>query len=168
LLAVGSLALVISDNDVERRFIGSVLAADGFDVIQASRAVDAVFSIAAAEPSLILMASRGGFAFRASRLTAQRLIRIIRRLSDAPMVVIGDPQPIDEMNSLTSGGDVFLPREYSVSELIGRCRLLIRRQDNSPEGRRRPMNSHRGPVTFAQAAQSLLEVIIGGQAQATA
>jgi DNA-binding response OmpR family regulator len=164
--AVGTLVLVINEDDIERRFMGSVLAADGFDVIQAPRAVDAIFAVAAGEPSLILMATRRGLVFEAAHLPAHRLIRVIRRITDAPLVIIGDSQSADEISSMTNGGDVYLPRHYSVSELISRCWLLIRRQDPSLESRTRPLNAGYAPVTFAQAAQSVLDMLIGGHAQA--
>lgn len=154
---MGSLVLIVDDNQLERRYIAALLAADGFDVMQVDRAVEGLVAVTTVEPALIILASGPGLAAEAKRVRIPQLVRVFRRITSAPVAIIGDPESTDEVESLVSGGDLFLPRGFSVSELISRSRMLIRRQDDLPsalEG-----FGDLSAVDLAKTAHSVLEAM---------
>ncbi len=120
-LAVGNLVLVVDENDRERRYIGALLAADGFDIIQVSDSVAGMVKVTTFEPSLIILAAEGG------PVPFSQLVGIFRRISQAPLIVVGDSEPPDEVESMASGADLVLPKTFGAAELISRSRMLIRR-----------------------------------------
>lgn len=120
-LAVGSLVLVVDEDDRERHLIGALLAADGFDIIQVSDSVAGMVKVTTFEPSLIILAAEGG------PVPVSQLVGIFRRISQAPLIVVGDSEPPDEAESMASGADLVLPKTFGVAELISRSRMLVRR-----------------------------------------
>ena len=154
---VGSLVLIVDDNQLERRYMAALLAADGFDVVQVERAVEGLVAVTAVEPALVILASGAGLAAEAKRVRVHQLVRVFRRITKAPVAIIGDPEPTDGVESLVSGGDLFLPRGFSASELISRSRMLVRRQDDlplAPEGLGEP-----AAIVLARNAQSALDAL---------
>lgn len=155
---VGSLVLIVDDNPLERRYIAALLAADGFDVTQVEKAVEGLVAVTTVEPALVILASGAGLAAEAKRVRIHQLVRVFRRITNAPVAIIGDPEPTDGVESLLSGGDLFLPRGFTAFELISRSRMLIRRQDDlSPAAE----GSGEAGILLAESVNSLLDALAG-------
>jgi DNA-binding response OmpR family regulator len=159
LLRVSNLILVVDSDAIERRYISALLAADGFSVTQVDRAVDGMVAITAIEPSLVILAVGRGMAVEEARLRLPQLVRIFRRITNAPVAIIGDPESSDEIEALVSGGDIFLPRGFGASELISRARMLTRREGNAFRSARMQGGAAASTVTYAQVASAIVSVL---------
>ena len=122
-----NLVLVVDHDHIERRYISSLLAADGFSVTQVTRSLEGLIAATTATPSLIILAAGHGMAPEETRVPLDKLIRVFRRLTNSPVAVIGDADTADEVKSLVSGSDLFLSRGFTTSELLSRIRMLMRR-----------------------------------------
>jgi DNA-binding response OmpR family regulator len=118
---MGNLVLIIDQDDVERRYISTVLAADGFDIIQVASVVEGMVQEMAHDPVLIVVAEE------TAPVRVDEVIALLRRLSNAPVMIVGGGGDSDELASLRSGGDYYLARPYRGAELTARARLLIQR-----------------------------------------
>ncbi len=148
---MGSLVLVVDEDDRERRYIGALLAADGFDIIQVSDSVAGMVKVTTFEPSLIILSVEG------SPVPVSQLVRIFRRISQAPLIVVGDSEPTGESELMASGADLVLPKTFGAAELISRSRMLIRRggevSASVPE-------SNVSPPAVARSTHAALETLL--------
>lgn len=113
--------MIIDQDDIERRYIATVLAADGFDIIQVGTVVEGMVQEMAHEPALIVVAEE------TPPVRMDEVIALIRRLTEAPVMVVGGGGDSGEITSLRSGGDYYLSRPFRGAELAARTRLLIQR-----------------------------------------
>ncbi len=116
-----NLVLIIDQDDIERRYIATVLAADGFDIIQVGSVVEGMVQEMAHEPALIVVAEE------TPPVGVDEVIALIRRLTSAPVMVVGGGGDTGELASLRSGGDYYLSRPFRGAELTARARLLVQR-----------------------------------------
>ena len=134
------LILIIVQEDVERRYIAAVLAADGFDLIQVPSVVEGMVQTMAHDPALIIIAEE------TSPVLLDELIALIRRLTAAPVMIVGSGGEGGELASLKGGGDYYLARPFRGTELAARARALIQR---SSAGRRETASREDRTVVFA-------------------
>lgn len=118
--------LIIDPDQIERRYMAAILAADGFDLVQVATAIEGLVQAARREPSLVILAEETG------PVSVEDVIAVLRRLTAAPLMVVGDGGGGEGLASLRAGGDFFLARPFTAPELAGRARMLVRR---SREGR---------------------------------
>jgi hypothetical protein len=78
--------LIIDQDDIERRYIATVLAADGFDIIQVGSVVEGMVQEMAHEPALIVVAEE------TPPVRVDEVIALIRRLSNAPVIIVGEAE----------------------------------------------------------------------------
>jgi DNA-binding response OmpR family regulator len=116
-----NLVLIIDQDDIERRYIATVLAADGFDIIQVASVVEGMVQEMAHDPALIVVAEE------TAPVRVDEVIALLRRLSKAPVIIVGGGDDSDELASLRGGGDYYLARPFRGAELSARARLLIQR-----------------------------------------
>lgn len=115
------LVLIIDQEDVERRYIATVLAADGFDVIQVATVVEGMVQAMTHDPALIIVSEE------TSPVRINEVISLIRRLTEVPLMVVGGGGDTGELASLRGGSDYYLSRPFRGAELTSRARLLIQR-----------------------------------------
>jgi DNA-binding response OmpR family regulator len=115
------LVLIIDQESVERRFMASVLAADGFDLIQVASVVEGMVEAMSHDPALIIVAEE------TDPVPVDDVIALLRRLTEVPLIVVGSGGDNDELTSLKGGGDYYLARPFGAVELAARTRLLIKR-----------------------------------------
>lgn len=150
------LVLIVDGDELERRYISALLAADGFDVTQVASAAEGVIVAASGRPSAIVLASQRRDTGQGRTLRLPQLVRVFRRITGVPLVVIGDPESAQEVDVLVSGGDFYLRRGFATSELISRIRMLLRNEGKSS----RPESAVSSAPEVALAC--LAEAIIGG------
>lgn len=121
------LVLIIDQESVERRFMASILAADGFDLIQVASVVEGMVQAMSHDPALIIVAEE------TDPVPVDDVIALLRRLTEVPLIVVGSGGDDDELTSLKGGGDYYLARPFGAAELAARTRLLIKRSGGGRE-----------------------------------
>ncbi len=112
---------IIDADEVQRRRTASALAAAGFSILQASGSVEGLLQVLDSGPDLIVVAEG------MPPLQAGDLITVLRRISNAPIIVIGDDGDPSEIAALASGADVYVRRRDSRRLLTARVIALLRR-----------------------------------------
>ncbi len=143
--------LVVDEDDRERRLIGALLAADGFDIVQVSDSVAGMVRVTTFEPSLIILAAEGG------PVLVSQLVGIFRRISQAPLIVVGDSEPTGEGESMANGADLVLPKTFGAAEIISRSRMLVRR---GGEGSASVPESNVSPSAVEGSTHPILEALL--------
>ncbi len=125
---------IIDADEMQRRRTASALAAAGFSILQASSSVEGLLQVVESGPDLIVVAEE------MPPLQAGDLIVVLRRVSNAPIIVIGDDGDPSEIAALASGADVYVRRGDSHRLLTARVIALIRRfpPREGPEASLRP------------------------------
>lgn len=115
--------IVLIEDDVEiRRLVADALSRGGHDVESADRALPGLELAVKGDPDLVLMD------LGLPDIDGIELLRMIRAVSDVPVVVItarGGDQVV--VNTLDSGADDYLVKPFSVSQLEARVRAVLRR-----------------------------------------
>jgi two-component system KDP operon response regulator KdpE len=118
----GPLVLVVEDEPQMRRFLRASLTAHSFRLVEAGTAQEALASITAQSPEVILLdlglPDRDGI----------DLTREIRGWSSVPIIVISARgREADKVEALDSGADDYLTKPFGVGELLARIRVSLRR-----------------------------------------
>lgn len=117
----GPLVLVVEDEPQMRRFLRASLGAHDFRLVEAGTAREALASITAQAPELILLdlglPDGDGI----------ELTREIRGWSSVPIIVISARgREADKVDALDSGADDYLTKPFGVGELLARIRVALR------------------------------------------
>ncbi len=112
---------IIDADEMQRRRTASALAAAGFSILQASGSVEGLLQVLESGPDLIVVAED------MPPLQAGDLNAVLRRISNAPIIVIGDDGDPSEIAALASGADVYVRRRDSHRLLTARVIALLRR-----------------------------------------
>lgn len=113
--------LVIEDEQPLRRFLRATLQAHGYDVTEAGDAAEALRSLAAGPPALILLdlglPDTDGLEFLGQ----------FRAWSAVPVIVLSARgQETDKVRALDQGADDYLTKPFAVGELLARVRVALR------------------------------------------
>lgn len=126
------LILVVEDDEATRGFLAENLAADGFRVMSASSAGEALRAIEVRRPALVLLDLRLD---ASSGLDVLDRIRSADGLAsridpDVPVIVLtGRAGEADRVRSFARGADDHVCKPFLYAELLGRVRALLRRSD---------------------------------------
>jgi two-component system KDP operon response regulator KdpE len=115
------LVLIVDDEMPIRRFLRVSLAGEGYRVVEAATAAEALEQIAAQRPDVVVLdlglPDRDGLA----------VIREIREWSSVPIVVLSvRDRESDKVSSLEAGADDYLTKPFGVGELMARLRVALR------------------------------------------
>jgi len=130
-----STILVVEDDDTTRSFLADNLSADGYDLLVADCATDALGLLERKFPDLALvdlnLPDASGFELlrrvRASDGIASRVD------PDTPLMVLsGRSSELDRVRGFDRGADDYLCKPFSYPELRGRIAALLRRTDRRP------------------------------------
>jgi two-component system KDP operon response regulator KdpE len=115
--------LVVEDEPQIRAFVSATLAEDGYRMVEAARAADALELVADRDPSLVVLdlglPDRDGV----------DLIRELRTWSALPVLVLSARSAEDEkIAALDAGADDYLTKPFGVGELRARVRAMLRRR----------------------------------------
>jgi len=118
----GPLVLIVEDEPQVRRFLRTSLGAQGFRLLEAASAREAVAAATSHNPELILLdlglPDGDGI----------DLTRSLREWSRVPIVVISARgREADKVAALDAGADDYLTKPFSVLELQARVKALLRR-----------------------------------------
>jgi two-component system KDP operon response regulator KdpE len=114
--------LIVDDEPQIRRVMKTALASNGYEAYEARTGEEALESLRANNPDLILldmnMPGMGGMA----------ACREIRAVSEVPIIILSvrDSEQ-DKIAALDAGADDYLTKPFSVNELLARIRANLRR-----------------------------------------
>ena len=144
--------LVAEDDAATRTFLADELTADGYDVVVADTAADALRLLGTKFPDLAILdvglPDGSGLdvvrRVRAADGAASPLDR------DLPLLLLsGRSAEVDRVRAFECGADDFLAKPFSYPELRGRAAALLRRAD----GRRRPGRVRVGTLEIDPASR---------------
>jgi two-component system KDP operon response regulator KdpE len=128
-----ALVLIVEDETQMRRFLRTALAAQGYRVVEAENAKDAIVAATTRSPELILLD------LGLPDADGIDLTRKIREWSRTPIIVISARgREDDKVAALDAGADDYLTKPFSVNELLARIRVALRHaaasasEDGSP------------------------------------
>ncbi|OFV79743.1 MAG: DNA-binding response regulator [Acidobacteria bacterium RBG_13_68_16] len=115
------LVLIVDDELPIRRFLRVSLAGEGYRVVEAATAGEALDQIAAQRPDVVVLdlglPDRDGV----------EVIREIREWSSIPIVVLSvRDRESDKVAALETGADDYLTKPFGVGELMARLRVALR------------------------------------------
>lgn len=121
---------MLIEDDVEiRRLVASALSDQGHDVESAAVAMDGLELAVKGSPDLVVMD------LGLPDLDGTELLRMIRAVSDVPVIVI-TARGADEVvvKTLDAGADDYLTKPFSVAQLEARVRAVLRRGTEKDSG----------------------------------
>ncbi len=122
------LILIVDDESRMRRFVRWNLETEGFEVIEAENAFEALEKVRTQMPDLVIldvaMPDMDGF----------EALQRIREISDVPviMLTVKDDEE-DRIRGLDLGADDYVTKPFSPRELASRIRAVLRRVAQSEE-----------------------------------
>ena len=139
--------LVIEDEKSINYLIGTVLTANGYDVIKAYTGTEACQMLDAYCPDLIILD------LGLPDMDGVDIIRRIRGWSVVPIIVVSArTRERDKIEALDLGADDYLTKPFSVIELVSRVKAVLRRCQ--PEGDSSVLRS--GEVSLDTRAHTVL------------
>ena len=122
---VNEAILVIDAADVERLWLVRACRRAKFKVIEAASAIEGLFETLERDPDLILLAEE------VPPMQAGDILPLLRRLTSAPILIVGGGGDPEEVAAVDLGADVYLRRPFSARSLIARAHALLRRYRGS-------------------------------------
>ncbi|MFD0914826.1 response regulator [Pseudahrensia aquimaris] len=118
-----SIILVIDDDEKVRKVLRRALEVDGYRIIEASNAEEALLVLAENEVDLVTLDLQLG-AENGLDIAAR-----IREKSDVPIIMVtGKSDVLDKVVGLEMGADDYISKPFHVRELQARVRSMLRRQ----------------------------------------
>ena len=108
-------------DDLELDWIASIFRQSGFEVVRASDAIEGLPKVLKVDPNLILLGEE------VPPVEVGDFLPVLRRLSDAPITIVGGRGLPLEMRALVMGTDFYLRRPIKRDVLFARARALLRR-----------------------------------------
>jgi DNA-binding response OmpR family regulator len=124
--------LVLEDDDATRTFLADNLTADGFDLLVAACAADAIRILESGAPDLVIVdvGLPDGSGLDVVTRVREAEARGSRINPTLPVIVVsGRAGELDRLRGLRRGADDFVPKPFSYPELLERVRGLLRRCD---------------------------------------
>lgn len=129
------VTILIDQDDWERRSISQALRDAGWKVREASSSVQGLVDVLEEKPALIVLAAE------MPPLEATELLAILRRLTAAPVILIGSGGDPEELKAIEQGADSYLRRPFGPGLLLARALALSRRYREPPNGSSAPENT---------------------------
>ena len=149
-------ALVVDDAAENRMLVSALLIQQGFAVDQAA---DGAAAVASAEqhPVDLIVLDIG-----LPDIDGVEVCRRVREFSDAHVLMLtAQDTELDKVVGFEAGADDYVTKPFSIAELVGRCKAVLRRAVSRPAARP-PVNPLRafGSLTVDPIAR---EVVLAGE-----
>ena len=100
---------------------------EGYDVVAASDGEQALASVRASMPDLVILDVMLG------NMHGFEVCRAIRKESDVPIVILtARTEEVDKVVGLELGADDYMTKPFSMKELLARVRARLRRREDAP------------------------------------
>jgi two-component system KDP operon response regulator KdpE len=119
--ASGPVVLVIEDEPPIRRFLRPTLTSQGYRIVEAVTGEDGLLQAATRQPDLIILD------LGLPDMDGLEVIRRLREWTARPIVVLSarGAEP-DKVAALDAGADDYVPKPFTVGELLARVRVALR------------------------------------------
>ena len=118
----GVRVLVVDDEQAIRRFLQAALDAHGYVVFEAACGEDAIRSVIADRPDLVILD------LGLPDMEGIEVTRRLREWSTIPIIILSvREQEVDKIAALDAGADDYLTKPFSIGELMARMRVVLRR-----------------------------------------
>jgi DNA-binding response OmpR family regulator len=143
--------LVVEDEEPLRTELAYQLEQEGYRVVQASDGAQALERFRADKPDLVLLD------LMLPRLSGIEFTRIVRRESDAPILMLtAKATEVDKVVGLELGADDYVTKPFSLRELLARVNGLLRRREKATSAIEPTEPVSLGKVTVDLAGHRLL------------
>ncbi len=116
------LVLVVEDEPQMRRFLRTVLPAEGYRIVEAGTGAEALSEAASRAPEVILLD------LGLPDLDGIEVARRVREWSATPIIVLSArDREGDKIRALDAGADDYLTKPFGTGELLARIRAALRR-----------------------------------------
>ena len=124
-----SRVLVVDEDPTYVHLINELLHQEGYETDDALTGLDALARARARPPDLVLLD------IGLPDLSGIEVCRRLRTFTDTPVIFLtGRTEDLDKVTALDAGGDDYLVKPFSLSELAARLRALLRRgRPSDPE-----------------------------------
>ena len=120
--------LVVDDENAIRRYLHTVLSAQGFSVYEAANGQETIHAVLENRPDLIIL-DLGLPDFDGVEVT-----RRLREWSQIPIIILSVREAEqDKIAALDAGADDYLTKPFGTGELMARMRVVMRRLANKPD-----------------------------------
>ena len=128
-MTVRDKILVVEDDKNISSLIRTILTANGYEVITASRASEALSMLSSHCPELLVLD------LGLPDMDGVELIASVRRWSNVPIIVVSARSyERDKVQALDLGADDYVTKPFSAEELLARIRVAMRHTRMSPGG----------------------------------
>jgi two-component system KDP operon response regulator KdpE len=122
--AVAPLVLVVDDEAAVRRFLRATLPGQGYRVVEAETAAQALVEASTRGPDVILLD------LGLPDLDGVEVTQRLREWTATPVIVLSARgQERDKIEALDAGADDYLTKPFGMGELLARIRVALRRRD---------------------------------------
>jgi two-component system KDP operon response regulator KdpE len=124
----GQRVLVVDDENSIRRYLHTVLSAQGFSVYEAATGGEALKAVLINRPDIIIL-DLGLPDFNGIEVT-----RRLREWSQTPIIILSVREAEnDKIAALDAGADDYLTKPFGTGELMARIRVVMRRLVGKPD-----------------------------------
>src|SRR5580692_6640030 len=115
--------LIVDDEPHVRKFLRLTLQAEGFNVLEAATAEDAIMLVHTAAPDLMILD------LGLPDIDGQQVIRDVRLKSTIPILVLsGRTEDSDKITALEYGADDYMTKPFAMQDLMFRVRAALEQQ----------------------------------------
>jgi DNA-binding response OmpR family regulator len=133
LAATAPRALVVDDAPENRMLVSALLVQQGFDVAQAEDGAAAVRA-ASSNPLDLIVLDLG-----LPDIDGVEVCRRVREFSDAHVLMLtAQDTELDKVVGFEAGADDYVTKPFSVAELVGRVKAVLRRHGNTARATQPP------------------------------
>jgi DNA-binding response OmpR family regulator len=113
--------IILETDDQLRQALQQLFTQEGFEVREEVDSGKGVAQVLRRQPSMILMSED------MPPVEDVELLPLLRRLTRAPIIVIGEGGEAAVVNALLQGADLYMTKPLNYRELLSRIRALLRR-----------------------------------------
>ena len=122
-----SYILILEIDDDTRRSVVELFQSESFDVAEEVDSSGGITRVMQGSPDIIIMAED------MPSLDGVELLPLMRRLTRAPIIVLGFGGETAVVKALMDGADMYLKKPLNYRELVSRVRAMFRRTDQEFE-----------------------------------
>ena len=124
--------LIVEDEQEIREMLGFTLSRNGFEVVEAASAEEALRQLEGPLPPLVII---DWMLPRMSGIDLARRLRNDEHTASLPMIMLtARGEETDKLKSFDSGIDDYITKPFSPKELVARMRALLRRAGTPDDG----------------------------------
>jgi len=137
-MSSGARVLVVDDERAIRAFLRSSLNAEGYIVYEAATGHEALRSVPAHKPDIIILD------LGLPDMDGTEVLEALRVWSDVPVIVLSvREREAEKIKALDLGADDYLTKPFSVGELLARMRAAFRRTSSATSPSMSPVGASR-------------------------